>query len=392
MAAITHITDFIWSTITIADKIGISEYQYQLDMDKIFDIDQYQEYMDYLYPVLPFYQQLYIDLKDQILERAGLITRQGLRVDEIQYSMIAFTIFRFIFYSFKYNVVTSFKLCGISSISCILWVMHFNDVLYRYHNLLDYHPLLTRAVREDLQARNETVMARVREDWMNQINQMENPDDMYSFKFLTPIRQNLPDNIKSKVEPIILFIQLNLKGYLRLIYKTYIRKQMPFVTYIIVVRIGKKYCPYHVRWHFSYIYLLNMLESPLGRTAERARKHEFYLLARSRYEEAETLRLYLGALPLVHLSFTLLGLLHAVFGQYFYIPLLTQTVELQVGKRPTNSFYSGGYTSWQDDFEFNNIQWGQLMRLWWGWLGRGTKEQIEKRRRDNKKRRRRKKK
>ena len=38
MAAITHITDFIWSTITIADKIGISEYQYQLDMDKIFDM------------------------------------------------------------------------------------------------------------------------------------------------------------------------------------------------------------------------------------------------------------------------------------------------------------------------------------------------------------------
>jgi len=302
--------------------------------------------------------------------------------------MIAFTIFRFIFYSFKYNVVTSFKLCGISSISCMLWVLHFNDVLYRYHDLLDYHPLLTRALREDIQARDATAMARLKQDW----NDLLNPEDICSFKFLTPIRQNLPNNLRSKVEPIILFIQLNLKDYLRNFYKTYIKTRMPTIIYIAIVRIGKRYCPYHVRWHFSYVYLLNMMEPPLFRMAERARKHEFYLLARSRYDEAEILRSYLAVLPLVHLTFTLLAMLHSVFGQYFYIPLLTQTVELQVGKRPTNSFYSGGYTSWQDDFEFNNIQWGQLMRLWWGWLGRGTKEQIEKRRRRKKKGRRGKKK
>ena len=44
--------------------------------------------------------------------------------------------------------------------------------------------------------------------------------------------------------------------------------------------------------------------------------------------------------------------------------------------------YSGGYTAWQDDFLFYDIKFRETMRLWWGWLGRGTKKQN----RGNKKR------
>ena len=46
-------------------------------------------------------------------------------------------------------------------------------------------------------------------------------------------------------------------------------------------------------------------------------------------------------------------MLHAIFSQYFYVPFIVQnSVELHVGKRPTKSIYSGGYTAWQDEFFF----------------------------------------
>jgi hypothetical protein len=108
------------------------------------------------------------------------------------------------------------------------------------------------------------------------------------------------------------------------------------------------------------------------------------LLPQGRYEEAENMRIYLGALAFVHISFVMYAMLHAIFSQYFYVPFIVQNVELHVGNRPTKSIYSGGYTAWQDEFVFYDIKFREMMRLWWGFLGRGVKKRPRKRRRKNK--------
>ena len=69
-------------------------------------------------------------------------------------------------------------------------------------------------------------------------------------------------------------------------------------------------------------------------------------------------------------------MLHAICGQYFYLPFLTENVETHIGKKPQNSIYSGGYSSWQEGLEkrqeytlYNGVQF-TFPRLWWGWLGK----------------------
>jgi hypothetical protein len=42
-------------------------------------------------------------------------------------------------------------------------------------------------------------------------------------------------------------------------------------------------------------------------------------------------------------------MLHALCGQYFYIPFFTENVELHIGERNKLDKYSGGYTAWQDE-------------------------------------------
>ena len=84
-----------------------------------------------------------------------------------------------------------------------------------------------------------------------------------------------------------------------------------------------------------------------------------------------------------HYTFTWLALLHAICGQYFYVPFLVDNIELHVGKRPRNSIYSGGYTSWQEgkkrqlDYMIQTNKKFMFPRFWWGWLGRTNFDRQE---------------
>jgi hypothetical protein len=91
--------------------------------------------------------------------------------------------------------------------------------------------------------------------------------------------------------------------------------------------------------------------------------------------EIESLKLLVVALVLYHMSFVLFGLFHALCGQYFYIPLLTENTELHIGPRSKDSIYSGGYTAWQDADEKSKYR--ILPKLWYGWFGRGTQNDWE---------------
>jgi len=84
------------------------------------------------------------------------------------------------------------------------------------------------------------------------------------------------------------------------------------------------------------------------------------------------LNILLVFLVSLHLGSILFGLLHAVWGQYFYFPFLVENTELHIGPRPKNSIYSGGQTAWQDEKEANTQR--KFTRLWYGWFGSGTGE------------------
>ena len=68
-------------------------------------------------------------------------------------------------------------------------------------------------------------------------------------------------------------------------------------------------------------------------------------------------------------------MLHALCGQYFYIPFFTENVELHIGERDKLDLYSGGYTAWQD--EKTSSSGNFKLKLWYGWFGRGTNNKNE---------------
>jgi len=77
---------------------------------------------------------------------------------------------------------------------------------------------------------------------------------------------------------------------------------------------------------------------------------------------------------IAHLTFILFAMFHALCGQYFYLPIFTENVELHIGLRDKTALYSGGYTSWQDREEKSKQLYNIIPKLWYGWFGRGTKK------------------
>ena len=308
------------------------------------------------------------------------ISLYGFTIEEFQRAMIILCLIRFIVYSLRYNIVTSVKICAIGSISCILWAMALNDCVSAYFPNLALHPLLRNIYREEILYRENAqfrAAGRVFDDLIKQTNKP------YDFDWMGPIFARFPESISHITDPIYIFIRKDLVKTLSTIYKTNIKPMSSMFLYIGWVRVGKKYCPYHIRWHFTFITLYNTFIPYLFKSAFRARVFlNKVLIPERRYVEAENIRLYLGAWAFVHISFVMIAMLHAIFSQYFYLPFLTYSVELHVGKRPKKSIYSGGYTAWQDDFVFYNIKFRDTLRLWWGFLGRGTKKQRKKKKKN----------
>ena len=151
-------------------------------------------------------------------------------------------------------------------------------------------------------------------------------------------------------------------------------------TYALVVRRLKDFTPYLWRWHWTTIFILKMgISSLLFPIFVR------YMTWLIRYEQPQInhlvhindsnveirILLYvfyssilLSGPYVIMFSYTLASL-HAVFGQYFYIPGITPHVELHVGQRKELSIYSGGLMDWQ------KYEVGEVRFSWYGIFGRG---------------------
>lgn len=147
-------------------------------------------------------------------------------------------------------------------------------------------------------------------------------------------------------------------------------------SYVVITRIGKRFCPYLIRWHWTFLILLQMVERPITVIIYRAYFFTFYVLKpQVNFKPSSQLSEFLLQLKyyalqnvviisiIFHLVLVFLGCLHALFGQYFYVPFLVPNTELHVGLRPVNSVYSQGKTPWQDQPEIQD----RFLKPWYSW-------------------------
>lgn len=164
--------------------------------------------------------------------------------------------------------------------------------------------------------------------------------------------------------------------------KAYRKPMESLLFYTLILRLGKKYVPYPLQWH-GIVYMLycqcigNFIFNRYMTSMEFLRDT---LIPQVRTEEIEILEILQAGLLTGLVYMIMLAMLHAVFSQYYYLPLLSQNIDAYIGKRPKDSILSGGYSSWQDEQELFIPSKGDY-KIWFGFLGKGPGDKKQKRRR-----------
>ena len=342
--------------------------------------------------------------------------QSGLTLTEIENVLFLILFVRFVLLAIKYNLKTSFYITCITFATGYLWYRHLIDLMLLYRTILLKIPFFHKLGNDGL-----TLMLLRRQAFRNDVILGENVHwynlgKLIYYTFTKGIVDVDPaTNLKSYIDPISMIVA-NLEEPAKSIvipyyYKVY-NKIIPTIfstvanywtqlsgvaSYAVITRIGKRYCPYSVRWHWTLMLILNFPEQILiyltnrmiyfqsvvlipqlfGGINEEVLNELLYefgsvdeLLDESILLQVNIINALLACIAIIHVSFVMFALLHAVCGQYFYVPFFVENAELHIGPRPKNSVYSGGYTSWQDPEEKEKRIKQIFPTFWYGWFGK----------------------
>lgn len=313
-------------------------------------------------------------------------------IDDLQSFMYVITVLRFLLYSFFYDIKTGFSISCISFLAAKIWYSHIVYVLKLYASTVRYHPIPKNLWLSYMAQQNRNAAFRsykpsqIIATFLKQL--FGNNDNSYRIDPISMIFSSLPNSMKQYSDRIYYTFWNSIGPTIfRIVRDNAFVSKMVF-GYLLIVRLFKKRCPYLVRWHWTCVLLSTILVQVFVPIPFRLEEFaQLILLPQERFVDYFLANSIIGSLVLSHLVFLFLALFHALLGQYFYIPFITENVEIHIGKRPKNSIYSGGYTAWQDYDIFLNIHLDPKFkkksffpRIWWGWFGRGDQPTISKKR------------
>jgi hypothetical protein len=195
---------------------------------------------------------------------------------------------------------------------------------------------------------------------------------------------NLPEPYKVKIVPFYYKVYNKLIPKVFQICSKFWNQISGIAAYAFITRIGKRYCPYLVRWHWTLLLIIGIVEQIFVYFIYRVSYFQTFVLIPQTNSygdfvdpnvvlQIRFLDGLLACVVLAQIGFVIFGLFHAILGQYFYLPFFVENTELHIGPRPASSIYSGGQTAWQDPEEKEKSSNRLFPKLWYGWFGRGTK-------------------
>lgn len=341
------------------------------------------------------------------LETLNLIIRglweeiqDGLTLTDIENLLFFILVIRFVILAIRYNLKTSFYITCIGLFAGYLWYRHLIDLISMYRGILIKLPYVQKLGIDAIQLRTTS-----RENVLTNLQLGENvhwynPGQLIYFAFIKGMIYTNPETeLQYYIDPISMLVsKINTSNQLKILpiyYKLY-NKIIPQIfdacskfwtqlsgiaAYAVIVRIGKRYCPYLVRWHWTFLLIIGFVEQILIYFVYRVSYFQSTILIPQTQNsdsylnsnlvlQIQFLNGLIAFLVCFHLGVIFFGLFHAIWGQYFYFPFFVENTELHIGSRPKNSIYSGGNTAWQDEKE-KKIQ-HVFPQLWYGWFGRGT--------------------
>jgi hypothetical protein len=330
--------------------------------------------------------------------------QDGLTLADIENVLFFILFVRFIILAIRYNLKTSFYITCIGLFAGYLWYRHLIDLISMYRSVLLKLPFLHKLGMDAVQLRSMHRQMVLTDLKLEENTHWYNPGQVLYYAFTKGIiNVDQETGLRYYIDPISMVIStiqnptnsnivpLYYKIYNKIIPKIYeicskFWTQLSGVAaYAVITRIGKRYCPYLVRWHWTFLLIIGMIEQIFVYFIYRVYYFQTFVLipqtkAYVNYVnpnlilQINVLNGIIACIVLTHIGFILFGLFHAIWGQYFYMPFFVENTELHIGPRPKNSIYSGGYTSWQDQEEKEKNLNRFLPKIWYGWLGKGTQK------------------
>lgn len=343
-----------------------------------------------------------ISLKTLKLIIEGLWDRveDGLALTDIETILFFILFIRFIILAIRYNLKTSFYITCIGLFAGYLWYRHLIDLISMYRNVLIKIPYLHKLGIDAVHLRSMSRQIITTDLKLGDNVRWYNPLQLLYYSVIRGITHvDSETGFRYYIDPISMIIS-NLKevtksNVLPIYYKMY-NKIIPqffeavgkfwaqlsgIAAYAIITRIGKRYCPYLVRWHWTFLLIIGFIEQILVYFVYRIIYFQDAILVpkieastnyidQSLILQVDILNTLIAFIVSLHLALIFFGLFHAICGQYFYFPFLVENTELHIGPRPKASIYSGGNTAWQDEKEKNVRRF--LPKFWYGWFGSGN--------------------
>ncbi len=333
--------------------------------------------------------------------------QDGLTIVDIENALFFILFVRFLILAIRYNLKTSFYITCIGLFAGYLWYRHLIDIISTYSNVLIKIPLLQNFGKDAIQLQSLSRQGTVTNLKLGENTHWYNPGQVIYYAILKSIIHVDPETGQQYyIDPVSMIISKvqgtgnsNIVSFYYKLYNKVIPKvfevcskfwaQLSGVAaYAVITRIGKRYCPYLIRWHWTFLLIIMMVENIFISFIGRANHFQTQVLIpqQEAYGNAidsglqfqiNCLSLIISAIILTHIGLLIFGLFHAIWGQYFYVPFFVENTELHIGPRPKNSVYSGGHTSWQNPEEKDKNLNRSLPKLWYGWFGRGTQNGWE---------------
>jgi len=328
--------------------------------------------------------------------------QNGLTLSDIENILFFILFIRFVILAIRYNLKTSFYITCIGLFAGYLWYRHLIDLISMYRSVLLKLPFLHSLGMDAVQMRSLNRQMALTDLKLGENSHWYNPGQIIYYALTKGIVNIDPETgLRYYIDPISMFISTlqepNKLKIASLYYKTY-NQIIPKIfdicskfwnqfsglaAYAVITRIGKRYCPYLVRWHWTFLLIIGMVEQIFIYFIYRVSYFQSFILipqAESSTNSIDSnlilqinlLNGILASVVLTHIGLIIFGLFHAIWGQYFYFPFFVENTELHIGRRPKDSIYSGGQTAWQDPEEKNVNR--LFPKLWFGWFGRGSKE------------------
>lgn len=338
-----------------------------------------------------------------IIESLWEKVQDGLTLADIENVLFFILFIRFLILALRYNLKTSFYITCIGLFAGYLWYRHLIDLISMYRSVLLKLPFLNKLGMDAVQLRSLHRQMVLTDLKLGENAHWYNPGQILYYALTKGIVNVDPETgLRYYIDPISMFIS-NLEeptksNILPIYYKVY-NKFIPKIfdicskfwsqlsgvaAYAVITRIGKRYCPYLIRWHWTFLLITGIIEQISIYFIYRVYYFQTFVLipqteSYNNYVDPNLilqiniLNGIIACVVLAHLGFVIFALFHAISGQYFYIPFFVENTELHIGPRPKNSVYSGGQTSWQDPEEKEKNLKRLFPKLWYGWFGRGTK-------------------